>query len=268
MLVVEFYFSGWWTINSGKDLQTFVRFADNYLWIFRNRFENRFAHINPEVFFYECNPLDADNLGNLLFEHKGKYHKTCKLRYSYAKVDRYKKPTAVKPPAKAAKRERHVSAHDNVEEALKNAGIEAVRDLIMDQEKVSPGLHPVADREKHYNDYVTANFPEHLISSGGIRLVSKHEIRFAERIELAIPELKHFVIRKIMFVCFDGRVVAALAATLDTNEDKYRNSCSQVSGKIRKERKRRSRVYLPRGQHTYRHRSAQLSNYEKSQKGL
>jgi hypothetical protein len=220
----------------GKDLEAFIQFAENYLWIFWHRFENRFLDINPDVYFSDCVPLDAQNLGKLLFDRHVKYHKTCKLRYSNSKVDRYGKSKAIAPPAKAAKRERHVSAHDNVEEALKNSGIEAVRDLIMEQERVSPGLFPVIELEKHYNEYVRANLPENLAtsSSGYAAVESSHTTRFAERVELAIPGLKRFVIRNTMYVCFDDRIVAALAASLDTEDDEFSDMITKVAGKIRK----------------------------------
>ena len=198
-----------------------MKFAENYLWIFRNRPENPFSDINPDVFFTECLPLNAQNLGKLLFDHLAKYHRTCKVRYSKSKVDHFSKSKAVAPPAKAAKRERHVSAHDNVEEALKNSGIEAVRDLIMEQEGLSPGLFPVIELEKHYNEHVRANLPESLAASGGFRVESSHTTRFAERIEQAIPGLMRFTISNTIYVCFHDRIVAALAASLDTEDDEF-----------------------------------------------
>ena len=51
----------------------------------------------------------------------------------------------MKPASKAAKRERHVSAHDNTNAALMSAGIDAVRTFLLEQEEVLPKLCLVSD---------------------------------------------------------------------------------------------------------------------------
>ena len=52
---------------------------------------------------------------------------------------------SLKPASKAAKMERHVSAHDNTNAALMSAGIDAVRTFLLEQEEVLPKLCLVSD---------------------------------------------------------------------------------------------------------------------------
>ena len=217
------------------DLASFIKFAENYLWMYAHHVEHCYSDVNPDVHLIECPILNAENLGALLHRKRAKYHRTCRIRYSNAKVDRYRKLQVPKPHSKAAKRSRHVSAHDNVEEALKNAAMETVRGLIMDQEKISPGLYPVLDLQREYNDYVTTHLPTDHDPSVDASLLSDHVTRFSERIQNAIPELRSFVINKKMYVCYDDRIVAGLMATLQQDNDEYDVMRTKLSRKIRED---------------------------------
>ena len=120
---------------------------------------------------------------------------------------------SLKPASKAAKMERHVSAHDNTNAALMSAGIDTVRTFLLEQKEVSPELYLVSDLQLKYNDYVTSNLPENAASSSNV--LSDYITKSSERLAEAIPGLRRLIFGKTSYVCFDSRIVASLAATID-----------------------------------------------------
>ena len=80
-------------------------------------------HVNPDSHMDKCPVLTSENLGQHFYNNLGKYHKACRVRYSNSRATQLKtKVVSMKPASKAAKRERHVSAHDNTNAALMSAG--------------------------------------------------------------------------------------------------------------------------------------------------
>ena len=100
--------------------------------IYRNRQDLCNIDVNPDSHMNKCPVLDPESLGKYLYSKLGRYHKTCRLRYSNSRVKQLKgklsEAVSLKPVSKAGfKMERHVSTHDNTNAALMSAGIDAVR---------------------------------------------------------------------------------------------------------------------------------------------
>ena len=106
-------------------------------------------HVNPNSHMDQCPVLTSESLGQHFYNNLGKYHKACRVRYSNSRATQLKtkisEVVSMKPASKAAKRERHVSAHDNTNAALMSAGIDAVRTFLLEQEEVLPKLCLVSD---------------------------------------------------------------------------------------------------------------------------
>ena len=109
-------------------------------------------HVNPDSHMDKCPVLTSESLGQHFYNNLGKYHKACRVRYSNSRATQLKtkisevvRQVSMKPASKAAKRERHVSAHDNTNAALMSAGIDAVRTFLLEQEEVLPKLCLVSD---------------------------------------------------------------------------------------------------------------------------
>ena len=217
---------------TGSDESFFVALAENYLWLHRKRPDLCFTDVNPDVHTKYCPIMDAEHLGAHLHRNKGKYHKSCRVRYGNTKIKKLKEALSTEPAPKAAKRERHVSAHDNIEAALMNSGIEAVKTLMMEQEKVSPGLYLVSELQQHYNNHIKDKLPEDFTGSSGI--LSDHVTKFSEKLTDAITGLRRFTVQHKMYACFDDRIIAGLAASLE-QEGGYDMMCTKVSDKIRDE---------------------------------
>ena len=80
-------------------------------------------HVNPDSHMDKCPVLTSESLGQHFYNNLGKYHKACRVRYSNSRATQLFKTKisedlSMKPASKAAKRERHVSAHDNTNAAL------------------------------------------------------------------------------------------------------------------------------------------------------
>ena len=151
-------------LTNGTD-PTLEMLAKNMAWMHTNRFD--LCLDDASLYHYGTNAVNDVNLAHAFISNKAKFHKSCKNRYIDSRIEKLKQKlfNPEQPPAKASKRERHSSAHDNTEERIRTAALYSVTDYILNQEKVSPGLNLVTELENMYNESVRAALLDPLATS-------------------------------------------------------------------------------------------------------
>jgi len=164
-------------LTNGTD-PTLEMLAKNMAWMHTNRFD--LCLDDASLYHYGTNAVNDVNLAHAFISNKAKFHKSCKNRYIDSRIEKLKQKlfNPEQPPAKASKRERHSSAHDNTEERIRTAALYSVTDYILNQEKVSPGLYLVTELENMYNESVRAALLDPLATSSVLRtdIKSRHKV--------------------------------------------------------------------------------------------
>ena len=195
-------------LTSGTD-PTLEMLAKNMAWMHRNRFD--LCLDDASLYHYGTNAVNDVNLAHAFISNNAKFHKLCKNRYiDIIRIENLKQNlfNTEQPPAKASKRERHFSAHDNTEERIRTAALYAVTDYILNQEKVSPGLYLVTKLENMYNESVRAALLDPLATSLGLR--SNHVTKFSEMVEEAVPGLTKLKVEKKHYLVFHNTLKATI----------------------------------------------------------
>ena len=202
-------------LTNGTD-PTLEMLAKNMAWMHTNRFD--LCLDDASLYHYGTNAVNDVNLAHAFISNKAKFHKSCKNRYIDSRIEKLKQKlfNPEQPPAKASKRERHSSAHDNTEERIRTAALYSVTDYILNQEKVSPELYLVTELENMYNESVRAALRDPLATSSG--LISNHVTKFAEMVEEAVPELTTLKVGKKLYLVFHNRLSVGLTDSFEGDE--------------------------------------------------